>query len=152
MNILIMGLPGSGKTTLAANLMKLLVSENLPVKWFNDDMVREAFNDGDFSDQGSMKLFLRMRELSRVAAHQNFIVISDLVAPTNINQLSYLPDMLIWMDTVKTSKIKNINEIFEPPRLYTFRVRKKNAKLWAQIIFDNIMGKVNDTVKINRDI
>ena len=144
-----MGLPGSGKTTLAANLMKLLVSENLPVKWFSDDMVREAFNDSDFSDQGSMKHFLRMRELSRIAALQNFIVISDLVAPTNINQLSYRPDMLIWMDTVKTSKFKNTNEIFEPPRLYTFRVRKKNAKLWAQIIFDNIMGKVNDTVKIN---
>lgn len=144
-----MGLPGSGKTTLAANLMKLLVSENLPVKWYNDDMVREVFNDSDFSDQGSMKQFLRMRELSRIAAYQNFIVISDLVAPTNINQLLYRPDMLIWMDTVKTSKFKNINEIFEPPRLYTFRVRKKNAKLWAQIIFDNIMGKVNDTVKIN---
>lgn len=53
------------------------------------------------------------------------------------------------MDTIKKSKYGDTNKIFEQPRRYDFRVRKKNAKLWAQIIFDNIMGNANENVKIS---
>ena len=45
--ILVMGLPGSGKTTLASKLVPLLKA-----KWVNNDEVRKAANDWDFSEEG----------------------------------------------------------------------------------------------------
>ena len=50
MKILIMGLPGSGKTTLAAKLKKKLNAE-----WINADDVRKENNDWDFSDEGVLR-------------------------------------------------------------------------------------------------
>ena len=47
MKILIMGLPGAGKTTLASELVPLLNA-----KWINNDKVRKAANDWDFSEEG----------------------------------------------------------------------------------------------------
>ena len=45
--ILIMGLPGAGKTTLASKLVPLLKA-----KWVNADQVRKKANDWDFSRRG----------------------------------------------------------------------------------------------------
>ena len=47
MKILIMGLPGSGKTYLAERLQPLLEAA-----WYNADKVREMANDWDFSPEG----------------------------------------------------------------------------------------------------
>ena len=44
MKILIMGLPGSGKSTLSKKLSKML-----DAKWLNADEVRKEANDWDFS-------------------------------------------------------------------------------------------------------
>ena len=49
MKILIMGLPGSGKTYLAARLQPLLKAA-----WYNADNVREMANDWDFTDKGDL--------------------------------------------------------------------------------------------------
>ena len=45
--ILIMGLPGAGKTTLANELATLIKSKRL-----NADEIRKAANDWDFSEEG----------------------------------------------------------------------------------------------------
>ena len=47
MKILIMGLPGSGKTTLASSLLKLINA-----KLLNADEVRKEFNDWDLKKGG----------------------------------------------------------------------------------------------------
>ena len=56
--ILIMGLPGSGKTTLASELVPLLNA-----KWLNNDKVRKAANDWDFSEEGRARQAKRMDDL-----------------------------------------------------------------------------------------
>ena len=48
--ILIMGLPGAGKTTLASKLVPLI-----DAKWLNADEVRKEADDWDFSDEGEKK-------------------------------------------------------------------------------------------------
>ena len=60
MKILIMGLPGSGKTTLASELVPLLKA-----KWLNNDVVRKAANDWDFSKEGRIRQTKRMAELAQ---------------------------------------------------------------------------------------
>ena len=95
--ILIMGLPGSGKTYFSRALKKYLEKNstliNLPeqatdvewfnyrarVEWFNADDVRKKFNDWDFSETGRIRQSHRMRELAD-ASDANF-VICDFVAP-----------------------------------------------------------------------
>ena len=57
--ILIMGLPGSGKTTLASELVPFLNA-----KWLNNDKVRKAANDWDFSEEGRVRQAKRMSELA----------------------------------------------------------------------------------------
>ena len=55
-----MGLPGSGKTTLATELVPLLNAE-----WLNADKVRAEYNDWDFSEEGRVRQANRMRDLAK---------------------------------------------------------------------------------------
>ena len=48
--ILVMGLPGAGKTTLANEMAPLLNARRL-----NADEVRKAANDWDFSEEGRVR-------------------------------------------------------------------------------------------------
>lgn len=151
MIVLIMGLPGSGKTTLATELKKITEQHGYIVTWYNADQIREIYSDWDFSEQGRLRQATRMRDLctSKLMEGKSDLIICDFVAPTNVAQNIIPINRLVWMDTIKKSRYSDTNKIFEQPRLYDFRVRKKNAKLWAQIIFDNIMGSKNDTIKIS---
>ena len=47
MKILVMGLPGSGKTYLSERLVPLINAA-----WYNADVVRKMANDWDFSQDG----------------------------------------------------------------------------------------------------
>ena len=58
--ILIMGLPGSGKTTLASKLSKKLNAD-----WLNADKVRGRYNDWDFSNDGIIRQVKRMRNYAQ---------------------------------------------------------------------------------------
>ena len=55
--ILVMGLPGAGKTTLADEMAPLLNAKRL-----NADEVRKAANDWDFSEEGRVRQAKRMAE------------------------------------------------------------------------------------------
>ena len=57
--ILIMGLPGAGKTTLAEKLALLVNAKRL-----NADEVRKAANDWDFSEEGRKRQARRMADLA----------------------------------------------------------------------------------------
>ena len=73
--ILIFGLPGSGKTTLATKLAKKLGAVHL-----NADEVRGRFEDWDFSDEGRLRQAFRMSDLAKSIESQH--VILDFVCPT----------------------------------------------------------------------
>jgi len=75
--ILIMGLPGSGKTTLAQ-----MMAPRLNAVWLNADEVRKEANDWDFSEDGRRRQSLRMRSLAEGAVGNNRTVIADFVCPT----------------------------------------------------------------------
>ena len=72
--ILITGLPGSGKTTLATKLAQKLRSDH-----FNADFVREKFNNWDFSEVGRLRQAESMKNLAR--ASKKTYAICDFVCP-----------------------------------------------------------------------
>ena len=87
MKILIMGLPGSGKTTLASSLLKLINA-----KLLNADEVRKEFNDWDFSKEGRVKQAKRMADLANKYKMEGHIVIADFICPIPEGREIFAPD------------------------------------------------------------
>ena len=110
-----MGLPDSGKTTLGKKLSK---SFNIP--FWDADIVREIYNDWDFSSGGRERQSLRMRYLAEIDP----ISISAFIAPHPCYILNFFPDKVIWMDTVKDCQYEDTNELFTPPRKFDVRITK----------------------------
>ena len=108
MRILVMGLPGSGKTTLAT-----VLAEKLNAAYFNADEVRKMFNDWDFTEEGRVRQADRMYRLS-VQAETEYTV-SDFVCPTAETLESFEPDFLVFMDTIPAGRFEDTNRIFQSP-------------------------------------
>lgn len=135
--ILIMGLPGSGKTTLAENLKKYIQSNIKTVGWLNADEVRRYYDDWDFSREGRIRQSLRMRELAE-ESNTDYVIV-DFVAPLPEMRDNFKADWTIWMDTIDTSRYDDTNKMFVPPELYDFRLTEKDAVKWAEIIGNQIL-------------
>ena len=134
MIILIMGLPGSGKTTLAKKLIPIL-----DAKWVNADKVREEANDWDFSIEGRKRQAKRMKEKALKFKEAEFNVIVDFVCPLPETRKIFNPDFIIWMDTIKKSRYPRMNRIFKKPKKYDIRVTSKDHKLWSKIILKKLI-------------
>ena len=140
--ILIMGLPGTGKTTLALELHELLTSIGKASSWFNADKVRQQYNDWDFSNEGRVRQSIRMRELAdSVEAHY---VICDFVAPLPIMRQNFNADYTIWIDTLQQSIYPDTNNIFVPPPKYNFYVNTKDSPKWAREILTHLLFLENN--------
>jgi adenylylsulfate kinase len=153
--ILIMGLPGSGKTYLAEALKKYLEqhgtmsmysAEQLPVTgfnakvtWFNADDVRRKYNDWDFSNDGRIRQSIRMFQFSIEAGGE--YVICDFVAPLVEMRNNFKADWTIWMDTIDAGRFEDTNKMFVPPEVYDFRITEKNAEKWAEFVGDHIIDR-----------
>lgn len=151
--ILIMGLPGSGKTTLAGALKQYLEAngtvsmsraEMLPmssdgaqVTWFNADDVRRKYNDWDFSQEGRIRQSIRMFQFSMEAVGE--YVICDFVAPLVEMRNNFKADWTIWMDTIREGRYADTNAAFVEPDVYDFRVNEQNCEKWAEFIGNHII-------------
>ena len=136
MKILIIGLPGSGKTTLAKNLVPMFNAF-----WLNADKVIEAANDWDFSERGRMRQAERMRLLAAEKVAENRVVVADFVCPTKFARLEFGADYTVWMDTIKEGRFEDTNKIFEAPETFDFKVEHKDAVMFAFLIKQDIMDK-----------
>ena len=152
--ILIMGLPGSGKTYLAGALKKYLEENGemsyaratnefigdfgCRVTWFNADDVRRKYNDWDFSNEGRIRQSIRMFQFSMEATGD--YVICDFVAPLVEMRNNFKADWTIWVDTIEAGRFEDTNRAFVPPEVYDFRVTEQNCEKWAEFIGEHIIA------------
>jgi adenylylsulfate kinase len=153
--ILIMGLPGSGKTYFAERLKVYLeingnfdlskITSDVPyprvntkVDWFNADEIRRRFNDWDFSHEGRIRQSIRMFEFAMKCTGD--YVICDFVAPLPEMRHNFKADWTIWMDTIDQSRYDDTNKMFVPPDIYDFRITEQNADKWVQYVGEMIIA------------
>ena len=151
--ILIMGLPGSGKTYFAERLKRYLETygtrslsslEDVPypnlnarVDWFNADEIRKKFNDWDFSREGRIRQSIRMFDFALRC--KGDYVICDFVAPLPEMRHNFKADWTIWMDTIDAGRYEDTNKAFVPPDVYDFRINKQNAEKWVPYVGEMIL-------------
>ncbi len=128
-----MGLPGSGKTTLASELVPLLKA-----KWLNADEVRKEANDWDFSAEGRTRQAKRMWAKAKEFRDQGNHVVADFVCPTPAARELFPADFIIWVDTIKEGRFDDTNKMFVKPEKYNYHVTTQDAKNWAPKIFKEI--------------
>jgi len=128
-----MGLPGSGKTTLASELVPLLKA-----KWLNADEVRKEANDWDFSPEGRTRQAKRMWDKAQEFKKQGNNVVADFVCPTPAARELFPADYIVWMDTIKEGRFEDTNKMFIKPEKFDYHVTTMDAKNWAPKIFKEI--------------
>ena len=142
MKILVMGLPGSGKTTLASELVTLL-----DAKWLNADKIRKELNDWDFSEEARLRQAKRMSDYADKYKKEGHNVIADFICPLPKSRELFNADYIVWVDTIKKGRFDDTNAMFVPPEKYDFHVTTQNAKEWAAKIVIDIKAKVKKDIK-----
>ena len=131
--ILVMGLPGSGKTTLASKLAPLIKA-----KWLNADKIRKELNDWDFSEKARLRQAKRMSELADKYIKEGHNVVADFICPTPEARKLFNADYIIWVDTIKKGRYEDTNAMFIKPEKFDFHVTSQDAKNWAKKILEKI--------------
>ena len=136
--ILIMGLSGAGKTTLAKPLIREL-KKTSSVEWLNADIIRKKNNDWDFTPTGRLRQAQRIHDMSFKSTCD--FVVCDFIAPTVESRTIYSPDYTIWMDTIKSCKYENTNELFTSPTEWNYRIIDYTEALHIDNIISDIQQR-----------
>ena len=128
-----MGLPGSGKTTLAEELALLI-----NVKRLNADEIRKAANDWDFSVEGRKRQAIRMAGFAKKLKQEGYDVLADFICPTPEARSLFPADYVVWVDTIKKGRFEDTNAMFVKPEKFDCHVTTQNAKQWAAQIAEDI--------------
>ena len=128
-----MGLPGSGKTTLANELAPLFNAKRL-----NADEVRKKANDWDFSVEGRIRQSKRMSDLAKKLKEDGSYVVADFICPTPEARSLFPSDFIVWVDTIKKGRFDDTNKMFVKPDKFDFHVTTQDAKNWAIKIIKEI--------------
>ena len=138
MIIQIIGLPGSGKTTLAKAL-----KERINAVHFNADEIRKEVNKNlGFTPEDRIEHAKRMGILCDIVVRSGQYVIADFVCPTEETRAAFGECTLIYMDTIKEGRFEDTNKLFVPPIKYSFKIMDYNARDYSKMFAEH-WEKVN---------
>ena len=140
MKILIFGLPGSGKTTLAKPFAELIGGVHL-----NADTVRTEYNDWDFTLEGRNRQASRMKYLADGVVKAGKIAVADFVCPTQLTRLEFAPDYTVWMDTINVGDYPDTNAMFQRPDHVDYHIER-----WFNDAHQQLMPVVQRWMEIKK--
>lgn len=151
MIIQILGLPGSGKTTLAEALKERLNAIHL-----NADEVRATLNsDLGFSEKDRAENSRRLGEMARLLSAQGHTVIVDFICPTKATRKAFgKPDIKIAMNTIASSRFADTDSMWIPvvDADHTFYEWKSDKEMANEVIekFDLFDWSAPTTLMLGR--
>ena len=116
MKVLIFGLSGSGKTSLAKEL-----AYHFQLPHYNADTIREFYNDWDFSEPARVRSAHRMSQFK--------FGILDFICPLEESRRLIDPNFSIWMDTISKCEFEDTNQLFENPNLWRSTGESGNIRI-----------------------
>lgn len=130
--ILIMGLPGAGKTTLAEALLKRMNAVH-----FNADAVRrEVSRDLGFSVEDRVEHARRMGWLCDRVVEAGSYAVADFICPTPETRAAFVADgpaFTVWVDRIESGRFEDTNKLFIPPEFFDLRVAAAGSpEFWAE--------------------
>jgi len=135
--ILIMGLPGSGKTTLAEKLI-----QKLNAAWFNADAVRQdIYSELGFDYEDRIKHATRMGKLCDWATLGGGYAVADFICPTKETRKAFNADFTIWVNRIDEGRYADTNKMFEKPEDYDIKLEGGTSEEWVKAV----TKKLNET-------
>jgi len=105
--ILVFGLPGTGKTTVAKMLARKMGAAHI-----NADNVRSIHDDWDMTPAGRERQCRRMKTLSELGSGN---VVVDFVCPLQEYRDIFDADINVWVNTKEKCRYPTTNRMFEKP-------------------------------------
>ena len=132
--ILVMGLPGAGKTTLA----RLLASRLNAVHFNADDIRREINKDLGFSTADRIEQARRMGWLCDQVVKTGCFAVADFICPTENARAAFEAGgnaFIVWVNRVRQSRFEDTDRIFVAPERYDLRVTAEGTpEYWSEEI------------------
>jgi hypothetical protein len=146
--ILIMGLPGAGKTTLTRMLAPLLKA----VVFNADDVRANISKDLGFSVADRIEHARRMGWLCDRVVDAGGVAIADFVCPTPQTRSAFGADFVIWVDRIREGRFADTNRLFVPPDSYDLRVDPEgDSRFWAERILSMLRSTHEPSTPMHSD-
>ena len=112
----------------------------LKAKWVNNDVVRKAANDWDFSEEGRIRQAKRVADIAEKYKKEGKYdyLVADYICPTPQTRKLFNADYIVWINTIKEGRFDDTNKMFVKPEKFDFEVTTQDAESWAKKIVEQL--------------